>query len=598
MPLVQIENLSLAYGPAPLLDNLTLRIEKGERICLLGRNGAGKTSLLGLIEGRITPDRGRVVMPAWVRIGHLPQEVPADLGGTVLEVVCQSSEAAEKSGGEVRVSAETILSRLDVDPDLVFTSLSAGLRRQVMLARALCLDPDLLLLDEPTNHLDVPAIEKLEQLILRSRAAVLFITHDRRFLQALATRIVELDRGTVASYSCGYEAYLQRKSAAEANEDRGNALFDRKLAEEERWIRRGLKARRTRNEGRVRALETMRRTRGQRRNRAGTVNMEAQEAEASGKRVIEARRISFTWPGGGHPVVNNFSTTILRGEKIGLIGPNGVGKTTLIKLLVKELSPDLGDIRHGTRLETVYFDQLRSQLDGERSVAENIGDGKEFIEINGRKRHVLSYLKAFLFSAERARSPVRILSGGERNRLLLARLFTRAFNLLVLDEPTNDLDLETLELLEQLLLAFTGTLLLVSHDRQFLDNVVTRSFAFEGCGNITQVTGGYAAWRRRPPSSPAKKPAEGALGVRPNRDQRKKATRLGYLQQRELKSLPDRIEALERERDHLFARMSDPDFYRQGGKPVATAQQRAAELETELEAAYSRWEELEAQNSG
>jgi ATP-binding cassette subfamily F protein uup len=594
MPLLQLENISLAHGPHPLLDNLELRIEKGERVCLLGRNGAGKTSLLQIIAGRLTPDAGKVLLPPWAGVGMLPQAVPSHLGGTVLEIVCAAGRQG-KIGTRHRVTAETALSRLDIDPGLSFATLSAGRKRQVLFARALACDPDLLLLDEPTNHLDIPAIEKMELLLQRSPAAILFITHDRRFLQALATRILELDRGVLTCYDGGYDSYRKKKETAETNEKRRNTLFDKKLAQEEGWLRKGLKARRTRNEGRVRNLEKMRLERNARRQRAGKVRMEAQQAEASGKRVIEARHITFAWPGaGGKPVIDDFSATILRGEKVGLIGPNGIGKSTLIQLLLRQVSPNSGSVHHGTRLETVYFDQLRSQLDTEKSVAYNIGEGKEYIDINGRKRHVISYLKAFLFTAERARSPVRILSGGERNRLLLARLFTRAFNFLVMDEPTNDLDLETLQLLEELLRAYSGTLLLVSHDREFLDNVVTRSFVFTGDGCIHTIAGGYEGLKTQlADASPEKKPVAARQQRRATPKETKKPARLGYLQQRELAQLPDRIEALEKEREGLFDRMSRPEFYRQEGEGIAQAKARVTQLETELAAAYTRWEELE-----
>jgi ATP-binding cassette subfamily F protein uup len=488
---------------------------------------------------------------------------------------------------------ELTLARMNLEPDAPFGALSAGLKRRALLARSLVRDPDLLLLDEPTNHLDIEAISWMEDFLLRFAGTIVFVTHDRVFLKKLATRIVELDRGRLLDWACDYETFLERREAALAAEAEQWVQFDKKLAREEIWIRQGIKARRTRNEGRVRALESMREARKARRGHAGTVRLRAQEAVSSGKLVIEATDVSYAYDT-GDPVIRDFSTLILRGDKVGIIGPNGSGKTTLLRLLLGDLQTKAGQVRHGVHLEVAYFDQLRAQLEEDRSVLENVGEGNDTILFNGKPRHIIGYLQDFLFSPERARSPVRILSGGERNRLLLAKLFTQPSNVLVMDEPTNDLDTDTLELLEELLLDHPGTLLLVSHDRAFLNNVVTSTLVMEGGGHVGEYVGGYDDWlRQRQPIIPGK--AEKASS-RPSRQQAQRQQRatLSFKEQRELEALPERIELLEAEQRSLYEAMSDPSFYRKAGSDIAAAQRRLEALEEELESAYQRWEELEA----
>jgi ATP-binding cassette subfamily F protein uup len=488
---------------------------------------------------------------------------------------------------------EEVISRMGLDPNLPVSSLSAGLKRRVLLARTLVQSPDLLLLDEPTNHLDIEAIAWLETELTQYARSLLFVSHDRTFLEKLATRIIELDRGRLASWPGDYPTYLKRKAETLAAETRQRERFSQKLAEEEAWIRQGVKARRTRNEGRVRALMQMREERRAWRERMGTVRMRAQEAERTGKLVIEADGISYAWE--GTPVFRDFSTLIVRGDKIGVIGPNGCGKTTLLKVLLKEIEPDGGRIRHGLRLRIAFFDQMREQLDEDRSVADNVSHGNDRLTIDGKPRHIVSYLKDFLFTPDRARSPVRTLSGGERNRLLLARLFAKPSNVLVLDEPTNDLDMETLELLEELLLQYKGTLLLVSHDRTFLNNVVTGIFAFEGDGRIGEYVGGYDDWLRQRPAPPSegreKKPAESAK--KPTPKPKSGTRKLGFNEKRELAALPEKIESLEAEQVQLHNALSDPDFYRRPGEEIARVKDRLTELEGELTSAYDRWEKLE-----
>lgn len=524
MALLRMRGISLGFGGANLLENLDLTLHNGERTCLIGRNGAGKSTLMKLIAGEILPDSGDMQLGDNVRITRLQQEVPHDLEGTVFDVVAHGlgnvgdllsafhqashdladdhSDACMKrfehaqhaletaNGWELNQRVESVISRLDLDGDAHFTALSGGWKRRVLLAQALVLEPDLLLLDEPTNHLDVEAIQWIEEFLLSFKGALLFITHDRSFLQNLATRIVDLDRGRISSWDCDYHTYLERKEAALEAQAHEQAEFDKKLAREEVWIRQGIKARRTRNEGRVRALKALRVERSERRELTGKVKMDIQGAERSGKLVTEVTNLSYAYDGA--PLVKGFSTSIMRGDKIGIIGPNGCGKTTLLKLLLGQLTPDEGKIKLGTKLEIAYFDQYRAQLDDTKTVRDSLADGSDHVEINGNKRHVMSYLNDFLFAPDRANQPVKVLSGGERNRLLLARLFARPANILVLDEPTNDLDLETLELLEELLIEFKGTVLLVSHDRAFLDHVVTSSIVFEGNAQIDEYVGGYS----------------------------------------------------------------------------------------------------------
>jgi ATP-binding cassette subfamily F protein uup len=589
MALLSLREIRLAFGGPPLLEAATLRIEPGERICLLGRNGTGKSTLLRVVNGEIAPDEGEIVRQQGVKVALVPQEVPPGLSGTVFEVV---------SGGP-GMAAEKAISRLGLSPGADFGTLSGGMQRRVLIARALAGDSDILLLDEPTNHLDIDAIAWLENFLLREARTLLFVTHDRMFLRKLATRIVELDRGRLRDWACDYDTYLERREASLAAESAQEARFDKRLAEEETWIRRGVRARRTRDEGRVRALERMREERLARREKAGTVRMQTQRAVPSGRLVVEARGVEVGY--GDRPVIRDFSTTILRGDRVGIIGPNGSGKTTLLRVLSGDLSPRVGAMRLGTRLTVAYSDQLRERLDEEKTVAENLGDGSDTVTVNGRSRHVIGYLKDLLFSPDRARSPVRVLSGGERNRLQLAKIFTKPFNLLVLDEPTNDLDIETLDLLEDLLLEYPGTLLLVSHDRAFLNNVVTSTLVIDANGTVAEYVGGYDDWLRQrgevvsPGSGTIPSPRE---KPRPTREAPR---RLSFKERRELSELPGRIRdaetevaALEAERDELHRAMADPAFYRQDGARVAQGRVRLEAVQAGIEEAYHRWESLEA----
>jgi ABC transport system ATP-binding/permease protein len=573
------------FGDAPLLDNVNLQIEKGQRICLLGRNGVGKSSMLKLLCGAILPDSGDIRRQQGVTIAALEQEVPSGFGGTVFEAVALGL-------GEKGYVIESVLSRTGLDPESRFADLSAGMKRRTLFARALAREPDLLLLDEPTNHLDIDAIIWMEEYILRHVKTLLFITHDRAFLKRIATRILELDRGRLTSYDCGYDTYLERREAALESEEQQNRIFDKKLSREEAWIRQGIKARRTRNEGRVRALQNLRAEALARRAKTGNVRMELQNAERSGRLVIEAEVINHSFA--QNCIIRGFSTTIMRGDKVGIIGPNGVGKTTLLGILLKEITPDNGTVRHGTQLQVAYFDQLRAQLDEQKTAVQNIGEGNDFIIFNGQKRHVISHLQDFLFSPERCRLPVHVLSGGERNRLLLARLFAKPANVLVMDEPTNDLDAETLELLEELLLDYKGTLLLVSHDRAFLNNVVTSTIVFEGRGVVTEYAGGYDDWLLQRTKSAERPPEKKeAKKVRPHSPP-VKPKKLGFKESRELSELPRRIEELESEQKALHTAMSDPFFYKKSREETAALQKRLAEVEQDIEAAYLRWETLES----
>ena len=624
MAVLSMQDVNIAFGGPPILDRATLAIERGERVCLLGRNGAGKSTIMKLLDGTMTPDAGEVVRQTGITVTRLEQEVPGDVEGTTFDVVAAglgdagelltryhaaghrvATEGSEQAlreldrlhqaldaanAWEMQTRVDTVLSHLGLDPEALFQNASGGRKRQTLLARALVRDPDVLLLDEPTNHLDVDAIEWMESYLLGRGTTLVFVTHDRAFLRRLATRIVELDRGRLVDWGTDYETYLERKEVALATEAKEWAEFDKKLAQEEVWIRTGIQARRTRNEGRVRALEALRVERKARRERVGTVRLQAQEAERSGKLVIDARDVSFSY--GDRVIARDFSTTIMRGDRVGLIGPNGSGKTTLLRLLLGELPPDAGTVRLGTNLELAYFDQLREQLDPDRSVFDSIADGAEFVDVHGGRKHVHGYLEDFLFPPDRARTPVRALSGGERNRLLLARLFTRTFNVLVLDEPTNDLDIETLDLLEELLLEFAGTLILVSHDRAFLDNVVTSTLVLEGKGVIGEYAGGYTDWvRQRKAAVPAAPPREKrAPPPPPPRPEKKR--KLTFSETKELAGLPDVIEAREGERDALYASLADGTFLRDGAA-VVQARTRLAEVEAEIERLIARWEELE-----
>ena len=631
MALISLQQVSLAYGGRPLFHQISLQIEAGERLCLLGRNGAGKSTLMRLLNGEIEADDGEIIRRKGLRTARLEQEVPADLKGTISEVAAAGSMGGGGGGGSGRPAANNakntatsttdpqhlaiVLSRLELEPDQEFSRLSGGLKRRVLLARALANDPELLLLDEPTNHLDLEAISRLEDFLLGFNGALLFVTHDRRLVRRLATRIVELDRGRLQSWPGDYDNYLRRREEQLAAEENANRKFDRKLAEEEAWIRQGVKARRTRNQGRVEALRQMRRDRTQRREQSGKAKIRLQETVASGKLVAQAKELEFAWPD-GFPVVSGLNTTIMRGDKVGIIGPNGVGKTTLIRLLLGQLTPQSGQVRLGTNLEICYFDQHREQLDLEASVATNLADGRDTVLFNGQPRHIMGYLQDFLFTPERARSPVKILSGGEKNRLLLARLFTRPCNVLVMDEPTNDLDIETLELLEELLLDFSGTLLLVSHDRDFLNNVVTSTLVCEGEGRVVEYAGGYDDWLRQRRSEPAAGFEAGADGraragkagggnreavarlnekpeLGPKTSRRRKLT---FTEAHELKELPEQIEQLETRQAQLLATISQPDFYRRPAAEIADLQTQLTQLETDLARAYRRWEDLERIN--
>jgi len=625
MALATLRAIHLAFGGPPLLDGVGFCVDKGERVCLIGRNGEGKSTLLKLMAGRIAPESGDLVLRQGIRVAYLDQEVPTGTHGSVFEVVAQGLgeleelvrryheasrqvelepdernlerlsriqhqlEAEEGWSAEQRV--EAVISRLELDAEARFEALSGGLKRRVLLGRALAAEPDLLLLDEPTNHLDIEAIDWLEEFLKTFPGALLFVTHDRRFLRSLATRILELDRGLITDWPGDYANYLRRREERLHAESLANARFDKKLAQEEVWIRQGIKARRTRNEGRVRALKTMREEHRRRRNLGGAARIRLQEAERSGKLVIEAEGLSYAWE--RQPVVRDLSTLILRGDKVGILGPNGCGKTTLLSLLLGELEPDSGTVRHGTKLEVAYFDQQRAQLDEEKSVQDNVAGGSDKVTIGDNSKHVLSYLQDFLFTPERARQPVKALSGGERNRLLLARLFTRPANLLIMDEPTNDLDIETLELLEERLLDYGGTLLLVSHDRDFLDNLVTSTLVFEGDGRFNEYVGGYSDWlRQRGEVQPARTAPKKTSAPKPR--PKTLAKKLGYKAQRELESLPATIERLEVEQEGLQQQMAQPDFYKQGSGRITEAQERLQRIEEELLTAYDRWEELES----
>jgi len=626
--LVSLQEVRIAFGGPELLDGVTLQIERGERVCLVGRNGAGKTTLLKIVGGGLTPDSGEVIRERGARVASLEQEVPRDLSGTVFDVVSEGlgeiidllseyrslshrvgsgddagimvdlervQHLIESSGGwQIQQRVETVLSRLGLDPEAPAAGLSGGYKRRVLLARALVNEPDLLLLDEPTNHLDIESIGWLEEFLLEFRGAILFITHDRRFLDTLATRIVELDRGRVTDWPGDYKTYLARRQAELDAEANHNSLLDKKLAQEEAWIRQGIKARRTRNEGRVRALKELRRQRSERREQTGSAEMRLNEAERSGRLVLEAKGIGHSYE--GRPLIRDFSTVIMRGDKIGIIGPNGSGKTTLLNILLGSMAPLRGSVRMGTRLEVAYFDQHRMQLDDERSVIENVGDGCDNVTVNGMKRHIIGYLGDFLFPPERARSPVKVLSGGERNRALLAKLFTKPSNVLVLDEPTNDLDADTLELLEEMLMEYQGTVLLVSHDREFLNNIVTSTIAFEGNGELVEYVGGYDDWlRQRSLSSPGgTEKAKKKEKTEKPRPQRERVRTLTFKEKKEIETLPGLIESMEAERAGLYETLSDPDFYRQDGNRIPAVKARMAELDKEIPAAYERWELLES----
>lgn len=630
MPLLRFEKVSLAYGDQPLLEHAEFQIRRGERVCLLGRNGAGKSTMMKLVAGNIMPDDGTVWRKPGLKAGVLNQDLPDQDDKKVYDVVASGLEAVgelisrfhslsmnistdedmkalEKvqqqleavDGWSLSQKVDTVIQKLTLPAEKQMKELSGGWRRRVELARALVSEPDLLLLDEPTNHLDIIAIDWLETQLKDFVGALLFITHDRSFLQSLATRIIELDRGQLTSWECNYNTYLERKAHALEVEAEQNALFDKKLAQEEAWIRQGIKARRTRNEGRVRDLKKLREERRQRREVQGNASFALKQGEASGKLVLEVKDVAQSFD--QHTVIKDFSLRVMRGDKIGLIGANGAGKSTLLSILLGNLKPEHGSVKMGTRIDVAYFDQLRNQLDLEKSVIDNVAEGRESISINGANRHVIGYLGDFLFPPSRCRVPVKALSGGERNRLLLARLFSKPANLLVMDEPTNDLDVETLELLESLLVEFTGTILLVSHDRTFLDNVVSSTLVFEPGGQISEYVGGFDDWLRQGGSisalvaeapSAKKEPKKEVKEAAPVTAPAKK--KLSYKLQRELDALPGEIEALEEELAGLETKTAEPDFYQQDQATVQSVLNRLTRLNTLIEEKMERWEELDS----
>ncbi|QYJ99344.1 ABC transporter ATP-binding protein [Shewanella alkalitolerans] len=637
MSLVRINNGSLAYGYTPLLQNADFTIEPGERVCIVGRNGAGKSSLMKVIGGEVLLDDGEFNIATDVKVSRLQQDPPKAEQGTVYAYISAGlQEVGEKleryhqlshdvahvdaqemerllkqmerlqsdldhlNGWQLDTRINQTCELLGLDADASLASLSGGWQRKVALARALVSEPDLLLLDEPTNHLDIDTIEWLEEFLLNYRGAIVFISHDRGFIQRMATRIVDLDRGVVTSWPGDYQTYLDGKAEWLRVEEEKNAQFDKKLAEEEAWIRQGIKARRTRNEGRVRALKALRMERMERINRQGGAKMAVADTERSGKLVFDIKDLNYNLP--DKNLVKNFTTAVMRGDRIALIGPNGCGKSTLIKLLIGQLAPQSGEVKVGTKLEVAYFDQYREALDPEKTVEDNVGEGKKTVTINGQDRHILSYLQDFLFSPMRARTPVKALSGGEKNRLLLARLLLRPANLIILDEPTNDLDIETLELLESLLTDYQGTLLLVSHDRAFIDNTVTSSWWFTGNGGWSEYVGGYQDavsqgakfYSEEPVAKDAVQPKVAEPVKRETKAASKAEKKLSYKLQRELDALPAKMEQLEAEIESLQAVINEPDFYTQAQDLVSSRLNELAELEQELEVCFERWEELEA----
>ena len=599
MSLFSLLDVNLCFGGPAILDKVNFQVDPGERVCLLGRNGAGKSTLMRVIAGEMKPDTGDVFRQPGSVFTRLSQEVPADLSGTVIDIISSGLRppAEHEEDWERDVRVDTLIEHLQLAPGTEFEELSGGLKRRTLLGRALAGQPDLLLLDEPTNHLDLESILWLEEFLLTEKITLFFVTHDRAFLRKLATRIVELDRGRLASWACDYDTYLIRKEEVVAAEEKQQAAFDKKLAQEEVWIRKGVRAQRSRAQGRIRALMKMRAERAARRERLGNVTLRLTEAERSGVKVIDVEAMSFAYPD-GRMLVRDFTDTFNRGDKIGIIGPNGAGKSTLIKLFLGQLAPTAGTIKHGTNLEVVYFDQMRAQIDDAKTVADNIAGGNETVTVEGRTRHVISYLQDFLFTADRARTPARVLSGGERNRLLLARLFTKPANVLVMDEPTNDLDAETLDLLEDLLVEYQGTLLIVSHDRDFLDNVVTSTLVFEGDGRIGDYVGGYADWVHEKEKVAGAKAAATALATANEpaapAPPAKSVRKLTNKEQRELDALPAQIDALETEQSELGAKLADPLFYQRERSAAAQVKTRLDELDRQHAAALARWEELES----
>jgi len=598
VPVLQLSGVSLAYGHVPLLDHADLVLEAGERVGLIGRNGTGKSSLLRLVAGVAAPDDGKVWLAPGAKVASVEQEPTFTPGQTVVEAVASSLAPGaldDEDGWKFQTAIDMTLGRLSLDGEAKVESLSGGMKKRVALARALVHEPDLLILDEPTNHLDVDSIEWLEQTLVAFRGAVLFVTHDRRFLDDVAQRIIELDRGRLLGYPGNYSAYETRKAEQLAIEAVENRKFDKLLAQEEQWIRKGVEARRTRNEGRVRRLEALRLERAARRDRLGKVGLAVAEGERSGKLVAELEHVSKSF--GEKRVVVDFSDRVMRGDKIGFIGPNGTGKSTLLKLILGELEPDSGTVRRGTKVAVAYFDQFRAALDEEATLADTISPGSDFVEVDGGRKHVISYLGDFLFPPERSRSPVKSLSGGERNRLLLARLFSRTANVLVLDEPTNDLDIDTLELLESLLQDYSGTILLVSHDRAFLDNVVTQTIAFEGDGHWLEYAGGYTDWQRVKAGmvrDAAAKSRDEAKPAAVAEAPAKKRPKMGFKETRELEALPGKMEALEAEQKAILAKLADPATYADRTVDVKAMNERNEAIDAELTTLLARWELLES----
>ncbi|MBN1602668.1 MAG: ATP-binding cassette domain-containing protein [Chitinispirillaceae bacterium] len=621
MAIINLSNISIAFGGPCILDSISFDVQKGQRICILGRNGTGKSTLLKIIAGELPSDSGSVIKEPGLRVAYLSQDVPENFSGTIVDIIiagagrigemlvrwnvlhAAGSESDELhnlqheldscNGWQIQTAAERLLAQMQLDELQEFSTLSGGMRRRAMLARTLVTEPDVLLLDEPTNHLDITSIQWIESFILNTNITLLFVTHDRKLLKRLATRIVEIDRGKLYDWSCDYETFLERKQAVLDAQDREWERFDKKLAQEEVWIRKGVKARRTRNEGRVRALIRMRNERRKRRERIGTVSMGISESGRSGDRVIETKDLSYTW--GKTPIMHSLTLTVMRGDKIGIMGPNGCGKTTLLKLLLGKLQPTDGSIRFGTNLEPVYFDQLREVLDTEKTIWENVAPGGDTVFVNGKPQHIVSYLQDFLFTAERAKTPVKYLSGGERNRLVLARMFTQPSNVLVLDEPTNDLDIETLELLEELLSSYSGTVLVVSHDREFLNNLVTSTLVFEEDATVKEYIGGYDDWERQKQEleSKVEKPKENTVVVKDEKTENRSLKKLSYKEKLILESLPQKIEQLEMEQSELNVKLADPIYFKIAGF-VSETKDRLGLIEVELENAYQLWQELES----
>jgi len=595
MPILSAQNILLRFGGPPLLDNVSFDIEAGDRICLVGRNGEGKSTLLKILTGEMEANSGDIVKKAGLKVARMIQEIPAHIEGTVRDVV-MSGIAQD---GPHNADAEAILGKTGIAADALYDDLSGGQKRRVLFAQAVARAPDLLLLDEPTNHLDIPAIQWLEGIVTRLNCAVMFVSHDRAFVRRVATRIFELDRGRVRAWDFPYDKFVQFRDQALAEEEKANALFDKRLAEEEVWIRKGIQARRTRNEGRVRALIKMREERAARRTRTGNVSMQITEADRSGRLVARLTDVSYSYDGA--PLISGLTTEVSRGDRIGIVGPNGSGKTTLLRLILGELQPDSGEIRLGTNLQIAYFDQMRTRLREDKSLIENIGDGQAYITLNGVKRHVLSYLQDFLFSAERARGPISALSGGERNRLLLACLFSHPSNVLVLDEPTNDLDMETLDLLAELLADYKGTVLTVSHDRAFLDSVATSILAIEDGGNVFEAVGGYSDYeenrkfREKERAFAEKWSAKNRIldEKSNNLSNVAKKKKRSYNEEREFAALPEKIEGLESKITEIQTELAKPEVYTDA-KRIVELQKELADLNAELEKAYERYGELDA----